>query len=42
MKEKWKQALIAPQATVGEAIRAIDQSGMQIALVVDVDQVLPV
>jgi dTDP-glucose pyrophosphorylase len=35
MKKKWKQALISPQATVGEAIRAIDQSGVQIALVVD-------
>src|SRR6185503_14904613 len=40
MKEKWKQALIPPQATVGEAIRAIDQSGVQIALVVDAAQVL--
>jgi dTDP-glucose pyrophosphorylase len=40
MKERWKQALIAPQATVGEAIRAIDQSGVQIALVVDAGHVL--
>jgi len=40
MKERWKQALIPPQATVAEAIRAIDQSGVQIALVVDAGQVL--
>jgi len=35
MKQRWKQALIPPRATVGEAIRAIDLSGVQIALVVD-------
>lgn len=35
MKDIWKQALISPQATVGDAIRAIDQSRIQIAIVVD-------
>jgi dTDP-glucose pyrophosphorylase len=40
MRDKWRRALISPQATVGEAIRAIDQSGVQIALVVEAGDVL--
>ena len=31
----WSKALVAPSATIHDAIRAIDSSGMQIALVLD-------
>jgi dTDP-glucose pyrophosphorylase/predicted transcriptional regulator len=35
VKDSWKQALVSPQATIRQAIRAIDESKVQIALVVD-------
>jgi len=31
----WKNALVSPEATLAEAIRIIDQTGLQIALVTD-------
>src|SRR5208282_300466 len=34
MPDKWKHACISPDATIGEAIRTIDESSLQIALVV--------
>jgi dTDP-glucose pyrophosphorylase len=40
MKDQWRQALISPESTIGDAIRAIDQSRIQIALVVDRQGVL--
>jgi dTDP-glucose pyrophosphorylase len=36
----WSQALIRPSATVRDAVRAIDDSGIQIALVVDANRIL--
>lgn len=35
MLNKWRQVCISPAATIGEAIRTIDESSLQIALVVD-------
>ena len=33
----WKKAVLDPSATLGEAIRNLDESALQIALVVDPD-----
>lgn len=35
MNDKWKSAVIAPQATLAEAISILDRAGLRIALVVD-------
>ena len=35
MPNRWRQVCISPMATIGEAIRTIDESSLQIALVVD-------
>ena len=35
MTDRWRQVCISPTATIGEAIRTIDESSLQIALVVD-------
>lgn len=33
--ENWRDALLASGATIGEAVRSLDRSGLQIALVID-------
>ncbi len=38
MPIKWRQVCISPAATIGEAIRTIDESSLQIALVVEGNQ----
>lgn len=35
--ERWKEVVVRPDTQLGETIRRIDSSGMQIALVVDVE-----
>lgn len=35
MSTRWKQACISPTASIGDAIRSIDQSSLQIALIVE-------
>jgi dTDP-glucose pyrophosphorylase len=38
VSERWKRALVPPEASLRQAIEAIDKSGVQIALVVDESQ----
>lgn len=35
--DNWRDALLGSEATIGEAVRSLDRSGLQIALVVDRD-----